>query len=84
MLLLLTWLLPHYTVQAVIAAIAKTNISSSQGDPWAALKAKNPAIYAKIIKAQAASDTAIKGGKIKPFKVVIAKVRAAAPVVRKK
>lgn len=84
MLLLLTWLLPHHIVQAVTAAMAKTNIGSSQGDPWAALKAKNPAMYAKIIGAQAANDAAIKAGKIKPFKVVIAKVRAAAPVVGKK
>lgn len=83
MLLLLTWLLPHHIVQAVTAAMAKTNIGSSQGDPWAALKAKNPAMYAKIIGAQAANDAAIKAGKIKPFKVVIAKVRAAAPVVGK-
>lgn len=32
MLLLLTWLLPHHIVQAVTAAMAKTNIGSSQSE----------------------------------------------------
>ncbi|KAH6615910.1 hypothetical protein B0J18DRAFT_292112 [Chaetomium sp. MPI-SDFR-AT-0129] len=63
-------------VQQVANALANTAIGSSEDDFWEELKLRNPAMYAKVQRGFAASAAAIKGGKIKPFKPVIARVKA--------
>ncbi len=51
--------------------------NSEPDNSWEAIKKRNPALYAKVMKAQTATAAAIKAGKIKPFKVAVAKVKPA-------